>query len=244
MERVEVGIRELRLNLSRYVARAKTGTEVIVTDRGRPVARLDRDRRGGSSLPAARTRRRRHARAATEEHIAPAADTARGRRTARKRDGARGPALIAYFDSSAFVKLLLRRARNRRRARALLRGDTGLLVPTAGPRSFVGARPGDTHRRARHASSDERSRPRATLLGDVGPVEVDAVLADRAWDLASAFDLRGYDAVHLGVLRTRRRRRSRARRFGWSAGRSRSLARARGRRARSLTLAATRSRQS
>jgi prevent-host-death family protein len=40
MERVEVGIRELRLNLSRYVARVRTGTEVIVTDRGRPVARL------------------------------------------------------------------------------------------------------------------------------------------------------------------------------------------------------------
>jgi prevent-host-death family protein len=40
MDRVKVGIRELRLNLSRYVARARTGTEVIVTDHGRPVARL------------------------------------------------------------------------------------------------------------------------------------------------------------------------------------------------------------
>lgn len=40
MERVEVGIRELRLNLSRYVARAREGAEVIVTDRGKPVARL------------------------------------------------------------------------------------------------------------------------------------------------------------------------------------------------------------
>jgi prevent-host-death family protein len=40
MERVEVGIRELRLNLSRYVARVRTGTEVIVTDHGQPVARL------------------------------------------------------------------------------------------------------------------------------------------------------------------------------------------------------------
>jgi prevent-host-death family protein len=40
MERVEVGIRELRLNLSRYVARVREGVEVIVTDRGRPVARL------------------------------------------------------------------------------------------------------------------------------------------------------------------------------------------------------------
>jgi prevent-host-death family protein len=40
VERVEVGIRELRLNLSRYVARVRQGTEVIVTDRGEPVARL------------------------------------------------------------------------------------------------------------------------------------------------------------------------------------------------------------
>jgi prevent-host-death family protein len=40
MERVEVGIRELRLNLSRYVARVREGAEVIVTDRGLPVARL------------------------------------------------------------------------------------------------------------------------------------------------------------------------------------------------------------
>jgi prevent-host-death family protein len=40
MERVEVGIRELRLNLSRYVARVRAGAEVIVTDRGQPVARL------------------------------------------------------------------------------------------------------------------------------------------------------------------------------------------------------------
>lgn len=40
MDRVEVGIRELRLNLSRYVARVRAGTEVIVTDHGHPVARL------------------------------------------------------------------------------------------------------------------------------------------------------------------------------------------------------------
>ena len=40
MERLEVGIRELRLNLSRYVARVREGAEVIVTDRGQPVARL------------------------------------------------------------------------------------------------------------------------------------------------------------------------------------------------------------
>lgn len=38
--RVEVGVRDLKNNLSRYLDRVKDGEEVIVTDRGRPVARL------------------------------------------------------------------------------------------------------------------------------------------------------------------------------------------------------------
>ena len=38
--RVEVGVRDLKNNLSRYLDRVKAGEEVIVTDRGRPVARL------------------------------------------------------------------------------------------------------------------------------------------------------------------------------------------------------------
>jgi prevent-host-death family protein len=38
--RSEVGIRELKNGLSRYIERVRAGEEVIVTDRGRPVARL------------------------------------------------------------------------------------------------------------------------------------------------------------------------------------------------------------
>ena len=38
--RSEVGIRELKNNLSRYIERVRAGDEVIITDRGRPVARL------------------------------------------------------------------------------------------------------------------------------------------------------------------------------------------------------------
>ena len=38
--RSEVGIRELKNGLSKYVDRVRAGEEVIVTDRGRPVARL------------------------------------------------------------------------------------------------------------------------------------------------------------------------------------------------------------
>jgi prevent-host-death family protein len=37
---VDVGIRELRASLSRYVARVKEGEEITVTEHGRPVARL------------------------------------------------------------------------------------------------------------------------------------------------------------------------------------------------------------
>jgi prevent-host-death family protein len=38
--RSEVGIRELKNALSSYIDRVRNGEEVIVTDRGRPVARL------------------------------------------------------------------------------------------------------------------------------------------------------------------------------------------------------------
>ncbi len=38
--RSEVGIRDLKNGLSSYIARVRDGEEVIVTDHGRPVARL------------------------------------------------------------------------------------------------------------------------------------------------------------------------------------------------------------
>lgn len=37
---MEVGIRELRDHLSRYVEQVRGGEEIVVTDRGRPVARM------------------------------------------------------------------------------------------------------------------------------------------------------------------------------------------------------------
>ena len=37
---MEVGIRELRADLSRFVKRVRAGEEITVTDRGKPVARL------------------------------------------------------------------------------------------------------------------------------------------------------------------------------------------------------------
>lgn len=41
-KRVEVGVRELRAHLSRWLEAVREGHEVVVTDRGKPVARLSR----------------------------------------------------------------------------------------------------------------------------------------------------------------------------------------------------------
>jgi prevent-host-death family protein len=60
---MDVGIRELRAGLSRYVQRVKAGEEITVTEHGRPVARLvplegerkiDRLIREGVVIPARR----------------------------------------------------------------------------------------------------------------------------------------------------------------------------------------------
>ena len=37
---MEVGVRELRDNLSRYLERVRAGEEMVVTDRGRAIARV------------------------------------------------------------------------------------------------------------------------------------------------------------------------------------------------------------
>ena len=38
--RIEVGVRDLKNNLSRYLGQVEAGVEVVVTDRGRRIARL------------------------------------------------------------------------------------------------------------------------------------------------------------------------------------------------------------
>lgn len=39
---MEVGVRELRDNLSKWIGRAKRGQNILITERGKPVARLTR----------------------------------------------------------------------------------------------------------------------------------------------------------------------------------------------------------
>ena len=50
---ISAGIKEVKDNLSRYLASVKAGEEVVITDRGRPVARLVREEPGARSIRAA-----------------------------------------------------------------------------------------------------------------------------------------------------------------------------------------------
>ena len=99
---MDVGIRELRAGLSRYVEQVKQGEEIVVTEHGKPVARLvpmngerkfDRLIREGVLIPA-------RSRAASSRRRSPVKGSS-------ERNRAREAQLSAYFDSSSFVKLLL-----------------------------------------------------------------------------------------------------------------------------------------
>lgn len=84
---MSVGIRELKAKLSEYVSRAADGEEIVVTDRGRPVARLvalqgasmiDRGIEEGWITPASRTRLAPAVRVCAPRSIADALDEDRG----------------------------------------------------------------------------------------------------------------------------------------------------------------------
>jgi antitoxin (DNA-binding transcriptional repressor) of toxin-antitoxin stability system len=47
---ITAGIKEVKNNLSRYLARVKMGEEILITDRGKPVARIVRENQGNRSV--------------------------------------------------------------------------------------------------------------------------------------------------------------------------------------------------
>lgn len=50
---IHAGIKEVKNNLSRYLVRVKAGEEVIITERGSPVARIIKENQGMKSVRAA-----------------------------------------------------------------------------------------------------------------------------------------------------------------------------------------------
>ena len=49
---INVGIKEVKNNLSRLLARVKAGEEILITKRGRPVARIVKENQGDKSVRA------------------------------------------------------------------------------------------------------------------------------------------------------------------------------------------------
>lgn len=50
---ISVGIKEVRNNLSRLLAQVKAGEEILITKRGRPIARIVKENHGDKSIRAA-----------------------------------------------------------------------------------------------------------------------------------------------------------------------------------------------
>ena len=52
---ITAGVKEIKNNLSRYLAQVKAGEEVMITERGKPVARIIQEGRENMSIRAALT---------------------------------------------------------------------------------------------------------------------------------------------------------------------------------------------
>ena len=50
---ISAGIKEVKNNLSRLLARVKAGEEILITERGSPVARIVKENQGDKSIRAA-----------------------------------------------------------------------------------------------------------------------------------------------------------------------------------------------
>jgi predicted nucleic acid-binding protein len=110
--------------------------------------------------------------------------------------------LIAYFDSSAFVKLAVPEEGSAAArdifATAKRVHSSRLLVPEALAALDRARRSGRLGpRTAARAFAETRA-----ALDEIEPIEVEAILADRAGELALEHGLRGYDAVHLASYET------------------------------------------
>jgi len=50
---ISAGIKDIKNNLSRFLVRVKAGEEVLITERGRPVARIVKENQGDKPIRAA-----------------------------------------------------------------------------------------------------------------------------------------------------------------------------------------------
>lgn len=105
--------------------------------------------------------------------------------------------MIAYFDTSAVVPLLIAEDGSERAASLWNDSDrvasVRLFYPETRAALAQAKRLGRLSARNLRATVEELDG----LLAEMDIIEVDEALAHRAGDLAEAYRLRGYDAVHL-----------------------------------------------
>src|SRR5215470_2445237 len=170
----EVGIRELRDNLSRYLDRIQRGEEVVITDRGRAVARMlpmsgertiDRLIREGRVAPASTRARTLPKRITPTRAVSPLVEEPGSDRCADHWSTA---------DRIVSVRLVVVEAR---------------------------AAMAQAHRQQRITGRQRRIAVDGLgeLLTQMDLIDLDDALVSRAAELAEAQALRAYDAVHLAA---------------------------------------------
>jgi predicted nucleic acid-binding protein len=107
--------------------------------------------------------------------------------------------VIAYFDTSAVIPLLIAEAGSERAASLWNDADrvvsVRLLYPETRAALAQAERLGRLSARNLRATVEQLD----TLLAEMDIIEVDEPLAHRAGELAEDYQLRGYDAVHLAA---------------------------------------------
>lgn len=107
--------------------------------------------------------------------------------------------MIAYFDTSAVVPLLVAEAGSARAASLWDAADRVMSVRLLYPEGHAAL--AQAHRLGRLTARQlrEAARELGSRFEQLDLVEIDDHLARRAGDLAAAHGLRGYDAVHLAA---------------------------------------------
>lgn len=187
-------MREHNNNLSRYLARVHGGDEVMISDRGRAVAKIaligtertiDRLIAQGVVTPASRAKQCAH-------------QTCTSHPT-RKPSRSRPASLITYFDTSALVPLLAEEPGSERANLLWNEADRILAIRLAYAEAHAAL-----SMAARHGLLDQADLRTAVLGFDqlyrqMAIIEISDNLLRRAGVLAENHSLRGYDAVHLAA---------------------------------------------
>jgi predicted nucleic acid-binding protein len=110
--------------------------------------------------------------------------------------------MIAYFDTSALVKLVVQEEGSEHAERVWQEASTVVSNVLLYPEARAALKRARRDRRLRDAELRLAVRGVERLWAQVERILVSVPLAVRAGELAHAFDLRGYDAVHLAAAET------------------------------------------